>query len=195
MRAVYSSELKTHLRVLGVSPQQLIKQRATVLSTSASAPPYPGGAPDNTSKCDARPCCGSRGHPYFKVQDDSLLINIDRPPSNMPPKAIVQYVAPKTFKEKSIKVDAPIYADGLRNTFSTTRDVSKELHSEVTPFVMHAKQRVRELIDIIQQLRKEIKEARDALALANKDDLHPILLELGDDPREWGKGEELKMAT
>ena len=113
----------------------------------------------------------------------------------MPPKADVQYVAPKTFKEKSIKVDAPIYADGLRNTFSTTRDVSKELHSEVTPFVMHAKQRVRELIDIIQQLRKEIKEARDALALANKDDLHPILLELGDDPREWGKGEELKMAT
>ncbi|RYP29049.1 hypothetical protein DL767_006911 [Monosporascus sp. MG133] len=113
----------------------------------------------------------------------------------MPPKLPgVPYVAPKTFKDKSIKVESPVYAEGLRNTFNTTKDIAKELNAEVIPFVQHAKQRVRELVEIIQQLRKELKEARDALAEANKQNLHPTLLELSDDPLTWQKDEELKLA-
>ncbi|KAK3934030.1 hypothetical protein QBC46DRAFT_400801 [Diplogelasinospora grovesii] len=112
----------------------------------------------------------------------------------MPPKAGTAYVAPKTFKDKAIKVEAPIFAEGLSNTFQTTRDVSKELKDEILPFVTKAKQRVKELIEIIQVLRKEIKEARDALAAANKENLHPALLEL-DDPSLWQKDDELKIAV
>ncbi|KAK0708680.1 hypothetical protein B0H67DRAFT_673026 [Lasiosphaeris hirsuta] len=112
----------------------------------------------------------------------------------MPPKQAIAYVKPKTFNDKSVKVEAPIYAEGLSNAFKTTRDVAQELNAEVTPFVAAAKKRVKELIEIIQGLRKEIKEARDALAAANKENLHPALLELGDDPSTWLKEEELKTA-
>ena len=59
-----------------------------------------------------------------------------------------------------------------------------------------ARDRVRELIAIIQGLRKEIREAREALVIANNENLHVSLVEViaVGDPSLWDKGEELKEA-
>lgn len=105
------------------------------------------------------------------------------------------YVAPATFKNNKIKVETPVYAENLKNAISTTRDVSKELKAEFVPFVNSAKKRVKELVDIIQALRKELKEAQDALVAANRDNLHPALLQIAEDPMDWQKGDEHKMGA
>ncbi|RYP12929.1 hypothetical protein DL765_007099 [Monosporascus sp. GIB2] len=108
-------------------------------------------------------------------------------------KAPTPYQAPTSFKNSKIRVETAVYAENLKNAISTTRDVSKELRDEFKPFVESAKKRVKELIDTIQALRKELKETQDMLVAANRDHLHPTLLEIADDPMTWNKGEEHKV--
>ncbi len=114
----------------------------------------------------------------------------------MPPKKETPYPdKPPIYKAKALKIDSPAYADSLGNAYKTTRDVSKELKDEIDPFVAKAKARVKQLIDIIQVLRKELREAKDALVLANRDNLHPALLQMEGDPMSWEMGEENKEAS
>ncbi|KAK4461463.1 hypothetical protein QBC42DRAFT_252434 [Cladorrhinum samala] len=116
----------------------------------------------------------------------------------MPPKAAKEtpYPEKQSFRLKGLKLDAAAYAEGLTNAFKTTRDVASQLREELIPFIKKARARVAGLIEIIQQLRKEIRIARDALITANKDDLYPSIqaLEEFGDPTYWKLDEEFKEA-
>jgi len=113
----------------------------------------------------------------------------------MPPKKEIPYPEKADYKSKGFKIDVPAHTEFLGNAYKTTRDVSRLVREEI-PFVQRAKQRVDELIGIIQGLRKEIREAREALAQANRDNLLPTLSTIvGDgDPMTWRKGDEDKEA-
>ncbi|KAK4161624.1 hypothetical protein QBC43DRAFT_357496 [Cladorrhinum sp. PSN259] len=106
------------------------------------------------------------------------------------------YPEKQSFKLKGLKLDTAAYAEGLSNAFKTTRDIASQLKEEVVPFVKKARARVNVLIEIIQQLRKEIRIARDALNVANKDDLYPSIMALEEagDPLFWKLDEEFKEA-
>ncbi|KAK4450536.1 hypothetical protein QBC34DRAFT_448183 [Podospora aff. communis PSN243] len=96
------------------------------------------------------------------------------------------------YKLKGLKLDAAAHAESLTNAFKTTRDIAAQIREEFAPFVRKARARVNELILIIQDLRREIKAARETLIASNKDDLYPSLMvieEVGD-PLFWSKGEE-----
>jgi len=99
------------------------------------------------------------------------------------------------YKTKAFKFDAP-YIENLSNAYKTTRDISKELNTEVTAYITAARKRVTELVAIIQVLRREIREAKEALNVSNKDNLHTTLvfMETEGDPSTWLKGEEDKEA-
>lgn len=106
------------------------------------------------------------------------------------------YPEKQNFKLKGLKLDTAAYAEGLSNAFKTTRDVASQLRHELIPFIKKARARVNGLIEIIQQLRKEIRIARDALIIANRDDLYPSIqaLEEMGDPLFWKQDEEFKEA-
>lgn len=97
------------------------------------------------------------------------------------------------YKFKGFKLDIPAHTFALSNAYKTTRDVAKELKEEVPVFVTKARERVDHLVGIIQQLRKEIREARDSLVVTNRDSLHPSLMVI-DEALMWRKGDEDKEA-
>jgi hypothetical protein len=101
------------------------------------------------------------------------------------------------YKLKGLKLESPAYAESLTNAFKTTRDIAAQIREEFVPFVKNAKARVHELVLIIQELRREIRMARDQLVTSNKDDLYPslVLIEEIGDPRFWHKGEEFLEPT
>ncbi|KAK0665941.1 hypothetical protein QBC41DRAFT_339464 [Cercophora samala] len=118
----------------------------------------------------------------------------------MPPKAAakeIPYPEKTSYKAKGLKLDTAAYADTLTNAYKTTRDVASQLRELLEPFIRKARARVNSLIEIIQQLRKEIRLARDALILTNKDELYPSIMvmeEVGD-PLFWRQDDEYKEAA
>ncbi|KAK4186019.1 hypothetical protein QBC35DRAFT_388240 [Podospora australis] len=101
------------------------------------------------------------------------------------------------YKFKGFKIDVAQHTETLGNAYKTTRDVARELREEIVPFVKRARERVEELVIIIQGLRKEIREARDALNAANRENLHLSLMLLDEygDPMLWRRGDEDKEAA
>ncbi|KAK3988896.1 hypothetical protein QBC44DRAFT_397117 [Cladorrhinum sp. PSN332] len=116
----------------------------------------------------------------------------------MPPKQAKEtpYPEKQSFRLKGLKLDTAPYAEGLTNAYKATRDLAYQIREEVVPFVKKARARVNQLIEIIQQLRKEIRIARDALIVTNKDDLYPSLMAMEEsgDPLYWRQDEEFKEA-
>ncbi|KAK0716521.1 hypothetical protein B0T21DRAFT_375076 [Apiosordaria backusii] len=114
----------------------------------------------------------------------------------MPPKKETPYPEKQSYRSKGLKLDTAAYAETLTNAYKTTRDIASQVKEEVLPFIKKARARVNSLIEIIQQLRKEIRIARDALIIANKDDLYPSLMAIEEvgDPLYWRQDEEFKEA-
>ncbi|KAK5658170.1 hypothetical protein OQA88_2143 [Cercophora sp. LCS_1] len=114
----------------------------------------------------------------------------------MPPKKETPYPEKQSYKLKGLKLDAAAHAESLTNAFKTTRDIAAQIREEFVPFIKKARARVNALIEIIQTLRKEMKLAREALILSNKEDLYPSLMAMEEygDPLYWRQGEEEKEA-
>lgn len=114
----------------------------------------------------------------------------------MPPKAATPYPEKQSYKQKGLKLDAPAYSESLTNAFKTTRDIAAQIRAEIEPFIRKARARVNALVEIIQELRKEIRLAREALVATNKDELYVSILaiEAVGDPLYWREGDEEKEA-
>jgi len=74
--------------------------------------------------------------------------------------------------------------------YPATRDITSEIETQIPIFVQRAKQRVADLIFIIQTLRWQMEDARKVLIATNYR-LHRMLRYSGnEDPTKWDEGEE-----
>lgn len=116
----------------------------------------------------------------------------------MPPKQAkeVPYPEKQSYRAKGLKLDTAAYADTLTNAYKTTRDIASQIREQIEPFIRKARARVNYLIEIIQQLRKEIRIARDTLIITNRDELYPSIMAMEEvgDPLFWRLDEEYKEA-
>lgn len=78
--------------------------------------------------------------------------------------------------------------------YPATRDITSEIEQQIPVFVQKAKQRVADLIFVIQTLRWQMEDARQVLIATNYR-LHRMLrYQAGEDPKKWDEGEEHKPA-
>lgn len=106
------------------------------------------------------------------------------------------YPEKQSYKLKGLKLDAAGYAESLTNAYKTTRDIAAQIRGEIEPFIRKARARVNALIEIIQDLRKEMRMAKEALIVANKDELYVAMMAIDavGDPWYWREGDEMKEA-
>ncbi|KAK5652113.1 hypothetical protein OQA88_10755 [Cercophora sp. LCS_1] len=85
----------------------------------------------------------------------------------------------------------PVYTSSMYNAYSTTHDLALDLQAELPLFVQKAHNRVKDLVRIIQGLRRELYEARQEVIRVNQR-LHDVLHRqlVLDDPTGWEEGLE-----
>ena len=82
------------------------------------------------------------------------------------------------------------YIHGMINAYSTTHGLAVEIEKEVPLFVKQARERIKSLIGIIADLRRELYDAKEEVIKANQR-LHAVLYkEFAEDPTEWFKDYE-----
>ncbi|KAK4171595.1 hypothetical protein QBC36DRAFT_315626 [Triangularia setosa] len=94
---------------------------------------------------------------------------------------------------KALETITDAYKRVLNVAYPATRDIADEFTAKIPDFVKRARQRVSDLVFVIQELKWEIEQARITIVETN-DKLHALLNEqdIKDDPLEWDKEEEAR---
>ncbi|KAK0737254.1 hypothetical protein B0T21DRAFT_160650 [Apiosordaria backusii] len=105
------------------------------------------------------------------------------------------YEAP-TGGFRALNAISDAYTKVLRVAYPATRDIAKEVSNRTSDIVEKARQRVSDLVFVVQELKWEIEEARRTIVETNET-LHRLLTENDgtEDPLQWDKEEEVKPIT
>ncbi|KAK4201334.1 hypothetical protein QBC40DRAFT_295741 [Triangularia verruculosa] len=78
------------------------------------------------------------------------------------------------------------YTDGIRNAYTTTYDLAGDFEKRVPAFIKQAQDRMKALIMVIAQLRRELHDAKIEVVKANQR-LHAVFLHenFHEDPADW----------
>ncbi|KAK0665497.1 hypothetical protein QBC41DRAFT_349593 [Cercophora samala] len=86
------------------------------------------------------------------------------------------------------------YKKVLRVAYPATKDIADEFSNKIPDFVNRARQRVSDLVFMVQELKWEIEQARRTIVETN-DKLHALLNQddIKEDPLVWDLDEQTKV--